>query len=73
MRIIQLLSGVRTIINKKDRKFLEEHPGDVRLDSLDIYDNWTAQQLVRKGLYTTSEDGTTLIRLFDDSNPRKSI
>jgi hypothetical protein len=68
MKIHQLLSGIRTHVNNEEQKFIEHHMGNIKLSSLDEHDQWLAQGLVRKGLYTISKDSNTLIPNLNEHN-----
>lgn len=59
MKIGQLLSGLKVILTNEEREFFERHDR-VKLDSLNEHDKWLAQNLVRKGLYSISNDNITL-------------
>lgn len=63
MKIDQLLSGLKIILTNEERNFLDTHKGRVSLESLNERDQWLAQNLVRKGLYSISNDNITLIKL----------
>jgi hypothetical protein len=65
MKIAQLLSGVDIAITNEEKKFIEKH-SSVRLTSLDDHDQWLAQNLVRKGVYTISKDNNTLTKNTHD-------
>lgn len=60
MKIGQILSGLKIILTNEEREFLERHTDRVKLDSLNEHDKWLAQNLVRKGLYSISNDNITL-------------
>ena len=62
MRIHQLLSGIGVTLSNEEHKFLENHEHTVRITSLDDHDQWVAQNLVRKGVFSLSNDSTTLIK-----------
>jgi hypothetical protein len=68
MKIRQLLSGFDIAITNDEHQFMERHSNDVRLTSLDEHDQWIAQTLVRKGVYTISKDSTTLIKNLHETN-----
>jgi hypothetical protein len=68
MKIRQLLSGFDIAITNDEHQFMERHSNDVRLTSLDEHDQWIAQTLVRKGVYTISKDNTTLIKNLHETN-----
>jgi hypothetical protein len=68
MKIRQLLSGFDIAITNDEHQFMERHTSDVKLTSLDEHDQWIAQTLVRKGVYTISKDNTTLIKNLHETN-----
>lgn len=68
MKIRQLLSGFDIAITNDEHQFMERHSNDVRLTSLDEHDQWIAQTLVRKGVYTISKDNTTLIKNLHETD-----
>jgi hypothetical protein len=68
MKIAQLLSGFPTPVTNEENRFIEHHAGNVRLSSLDEHDQWLAQSLVRKGVYTISNDSNTLISNLNETN-----
>ena len=61
MKIHQLLSGLSMPVSNEEDKFIENHRGSVKVNSLDDRDNWLAQNLVRRGVYELSKDDLTLI------------
>jgi hypothetical protein len=60
MKIAQLISGLDIAITNEEQQFIEKHPGSVRLTALDEHGQWLAQNLVRKGVYSISNDSNTL-------------
>ena len=68
MKIHQLLSGIHTHVNNEENRFIESHKGNIKLSSLDEHDQWLAQSLVRKGLYSISKDSNTLIPKIHERN-----
>lgn len=69
MKIAQLLSGVSIPLSNSEHTFVETHNDRVSLTSLDEHQQWIAQSLVRKGIYSISKDSTTLIKnLHEKSN-----
>lgn len=66
MKIYQLLSGMQVPLNNQERQFVEKYSNKVRLDSLNEHDQWLAQNLVRKGFYSISNDNTTLIKNLNE-------
>lgn len=61
MKIAQLLSGFDTVLSNEEQKFVESHDA-VRITSLTERDQWIAQNLVRKGIYSISKDNNTLVK-----------
>lgn len=68
MKIVQLLSGFNTAVTNEEQQFLNKHKESVRIQSLDERDQWLAQNLVRKGLYSISNDNSTLRKNVNDTN-----
>jgi hypothetical protein len=68
MKIHQLLSGIDIAVTNEEQRFMERHEQQVRLTSLDEHDQWLAQNLVRKGIYTISKDSSTLIKNLNETN-----
>lgn len=68
MKIAQLLSGIGISVTNEEQKFIDKHGNRVRILSLDEHSHWTAQNLVRKGIYTISKDNTTLIKNLNETN-----
>ena len=70
MKIHQLLGGLSVVVTNEEQHFMERHRDQVKLTSLDEHDQWLAQNMVRKGLYSISNDSTTLIKNLDETNPQ---
>lgn len=70
MKIAQLLSGVGIVLTNEERRFVDKHDGHVSIRSLDEHEQWLAQNLVRKGIYTISKDSNTLIKKLDETNSK---
>ena len=68
MKIQQLLSELAIAITNEEQSFLNQHEGRVSLNSLDDHDQWLAQNLVRKGVYSISKDNTTLVKNLDETH-----
>ena len=62
MKIQQLLGGLSVVVTNEEQQFIDRHRDRVKLTSLDEHDQWLAQNMVRKGLYSISNDSTTLIK-----------
>ena len=71
MKIHQLLSGVNISLSNEENHFLESHEHDIRLTSLDDHDRWVAQNLVRKGVFSLSNDSNVLIRNLHEKPNRR--
>jgi hypothetical protein len=69
MKIQQLLGGLSVVVTNEEQQFIDRHRDRVKLTSLDEHDQWLAQNMVRKGLYSISNDSTTLIKNLDETNP----
>jgi len=67
MKISQLVSGIGIAITNEEQTFVDRHGSQIRLNSLDDHDHWTAQNLVRKGIYAVSSDHNTLIKKTHES------
>ena len=68
MKIGQLLSGIGIVLTNEEHSFLKKHKNNVSLTSLDEHDQWLAQNLVRKGIYSISKDSQTLIKKLDETS-----
>jgi hypothetical protein len=68
MKIGQLLSGMHIVLTNEEQSFLHKHKDSVSITSLDEHDQWLAQNLVRKGLYSISKDSKTLIKQLDETS-----
>jgi hypothetical protein len=66
MKIHQLLSGIDIPLSNEENKFVETHEQRVKLTSLDEHDQWLAQSLVRKGIYSISKDNVTLTKNINE-------
>lgn len=67
MKIGQLLSGMHIVLTNREQSFMKKHKDSVSITSLDERDQWLAQNLVRKGLYSISKDNRTLIKQLDET------
>jgi len=67
MKIGQLLSGMHIVLTNEEQSFIRRHKNSVTITSLDEHDQWLAQNLVRKGLYSISKDNRTLIKQLDET------
>lgn len=68
MRIHQLLSGIGISVTNEEQQFINRHDTQIKITSLDEHDQWTAQNLVRKGIYTVSGDSNVLIKNLNETN-----
>jgi hypothetical protein len=69
MKIHQLLSGINLPVTNEEHRFIEHHDGGgIKISSLNDHDNWIAQSLVRKGVYTISKDNNTLVKNINEPN-----
>jgi len=66
MKIHQLLSGIDISISNEEHRFIESHDQSVKITSLDEHDQWLAQSLVRKGIYSISKDNVTLTKNINE-------
>jgi len=66
MTIDQLLKQLVIFTSNEERQFIDRHER-VKITSLSEHDHWIAQNLVRKGIYTISNDDTTLIKKLNES------
>jgi hypothetical protein len=66
MKIHQLLSGIDISISNEEHRFIESHDRSVKITSLDEHDQWLAQSLVRKGIYSISKDNVTLTKNINE-------
>ena len=67
MKIHQLISGIGIPVNNEEQRFIEHHSDRIKLTSLDEHDQWLAQNLVRKGIYSISKDNRTLVKKLDET------
>lgn len=68
MKICQLLNGVHIALTNAEKEFVETHRSRVSLTSLNEHELWMAQNLVRKGVYSISNDSQTLIKKLDETS-----
>lgn len=67
MKIGQLLAGVKIALTNQESQFIDKHKDKVSITNLNERDLWMAQNLVRKGVYTISNDSQTLIKKIDET------
>lgn len=61
MKIHQLISGLDIPVTNEEHKFIENHRDNITISSLDDHDQWLAQNLTRRGIYSISKDNSMLI------------
>jgi hypothetical protein len=66
MKIYQLLD-IPVILNNEEQRFLESHSDRLSIDTLYEREYIVAQNLVRKGVYSISNDSKHLIKANDRS------
>lgn len=66
MKIAQLLSGIDVILTNQEKQFVENHKSHLTIDAMSDRDQWLAQNLVRKGIYSISNNNQTLIKNIDE-------
>ena len=67
MKIGQLLSGMHIVLTNEEQSFVKRHKDSVSITSLDEHDLWLAQNLVRKGIYSISNDNRTMVKQLDET------
>jgi hypothetical protein len=60
MKIHDLLDGVSVIMTNEEANFVKRFGKEINLKTLDEHNNWVANNLVRKGVYTISKDRKTI-------------
>jgi hypothetical protein len=70
MKIAQLLSGMDIILTNQEQQFVENHRSHISIDAMSDRDQWLAQNLVRKGIYSISNNNQTLIKKIDEKKSR---
>jgi len=70
MKILDLLKGVSTIVTNEENKFINQHRSKVKIHALGEHDQWIAQNLVRKGVFSISTDNQTLINRANETHNR---
>jgi hypothetical protein len=68
MKIVQLLSGIKIPLTNEEKKFVRQHKNHIFLKNLDEHNQWIAQNLVRKGVYSISNDNQTLIKNLNETS-----
>lgn len=74
MKIHQILDNISIIVNNEEKKFMEKFNRSVSLASLSEHDSWTAQNLVRKGVYRLTNDNRSIVlKNHATSNKRPTL
>jgi hypothetical protein len=68
MKIVQLLSGIEIPLTNEEKQFVLQHKNHIFLKNLDEHNRWIAQNLVRKGVYSISNDNQTLIKNLNETS-----
>lgn len=66
MKIVQLLSGIELPLNNAERAFVEKYDATININRLNEHELWLAQNLVRRGVYSISNDNVTLTKNLHD-------
>ena len=66
MKIVQLLSGIELPLNNAERAFVEKYDATININRLNEQELWLAQNLVRRGVYSISNDNVTLTKNLND-------
>ena len=66
MKIQQLLSTIGVFVTNEENRFIQRLGENVKIPSLDQHDQWIAQNLVRKGVYTISKDKGYIVKCKDE-------
>lgn len=69
MKIAQLLNGIGLAVTNEESQFIEKYGDRIRLTTLDERAQWIAQNLVRKGVYSISNDDNTLVKDCNEDIP----
>lgn len=67
MKLAQLISGIKIVLNNQEKNFVKKY-NQVKIDSLNEQEQWLAQNLVRKGIYTISKNNQILIKNLHENN-----
>jgi hypothetical protein len=64
MRIHHVIDGVSILLTNEERQFISKNnDSELTIESLDDHDQWVAQNLVRKGVFTLSKDKKYITRI----------
>jgi hypothetical protein len=72
MKIHEVLNGISILITNEENDFISNHGDTVSLSVLDEHQEIVANNLVRKGVYTISNDRRYIIRI-DKANERSNL
>lgn len=70
MKIVELVSSYSTVVTNEELDFMASYPKSVKISSLGDHDQWLAQNLIRKGVYSISSDNNTIINDATSSNSK---
>lgn len=68
MKIHHLLGGISIAITNEERNFIKAHSEPTSLSSLDEHGHWLAQNLVRKNVYTLTNDSKYIVINKNETN-----
>lgn len=68
MKIAHLLSGIGIVLTNEERKFIDRYNTNISINGLDEHSKWVAQNLLRKGVYSISNDRRTLLKKINETN-----
>jgi len=61
MKLQELISDINIFLTNEEKMFVKKYSA-VKISSLDEHQQWLAQNLVRRGVYSISKDNNTLIK-----------
>jgi len=61
MKIHEIFDQPGIILSNQENGFVKKHSQQILIASLSEHDQWTAQQLIRKGVYFLTNDSKTMI------------
>jgi hypothetical protein len=73
MRIHQLLDTPPVVITNEESRFVQSHPDQLAITSLQERELVIAQNLVRKGVYKISNDNNTLVKQGNETNKKTNL
>ena len=62
MKLRELVSGLSIFLTNEEKQFVKKYPKSTLLSRLDERNHWVAQNLVRKGVYSISNDSNTIYK-----------